>query len=198
MKIYRDTREKANKVLEFEIGNGVSEVIDMKLPYADYAAAWEDKDGKHIEFMPVFFERKGGLSDLYGTLGSGMERFKRELERAKEDGVKIIIIVNSCFAEVKNGYEHSKMEGESVLKTLHTLWCKYDVPYILCNDERDMRDTIVHMFSAIGRNFKPKGKHHEDTTRKTESSEGSVRIGENLVRESAHFGIREPREDDAE
>ena len=195
MKLYRDTREQ--KVLDFEIGNGVSEIIDTKLPYGDYMAGFEDKDGKHIEFMPLSFDRKT-LGDLFGTLGAGMERFKREMSRANEDGVKLIIIVEACFAEVKNGYEHSKVEGESILKTMHTLWVKHDVPYILCNDREDMKEIILHFFSSIGRNFKPKGKHHEDSTREKESDSGSLATRANLVGESAHFGLREPKETESD
>jgi ERCC4-type nuclease len=154
-----DTREQLP--IEFKIDGVVSEIIRTKLDYGDYAAGFEDKAGKHIAFMPIFFERKS-LGDLYGTLGKGMERFKAEIARAHENGHHLIIIVEACFAEVKNGYEHSTMEGESILKTLHTLWVKYGVEYILCNDRRDMRDTIIHFFSAIGRNMKPKHTKLDD------------------------------------
>ena len=196
MKLYIDSREQLP--LEFEIGDGISEVITTKLPYGDYACGFEDKEGKHVEFMPVFFERKS-LGDLYGTLGKGMERFRKEMQRANEDGVKLIIIVEACFAEVKNGYEHSKMEGESILKTLHTLWVKHDVPYILCNDREDMKETILHFFSAIGRNFKPKkGKHHEDSMREKEANKRSLASRTTLVGESAHFGLRDEKENDVD
>jgi hypothetical protein len=191
MKIYCDTREQ--RPLEFEVDGEVSEVITTKLPYGDYACGWEDKEGKHVKFMPLFFERKS-LGDLYGTMGKGMERFKKEIERANDDGSKLIIIVEACFAEVKNGYEHSKMEGESILKTLHTLWVKHDVPYILCNDRKDMKETILHFFSSIGRNFKPKGKHHESQDREKEADKRSLATRTGLVGESAHFGLRDDEE----
>jgi ERCC4-type nuclease len=73
-----------------------------------------NKAGKHIAFMPIFFERKS-LGDLYGTLGKGMERFKAEMSRAHENGHRLILIVEACFAQDKNGYEHSTMEGVSIL-----------------------------------------------------------------------------------
>jgi ERCC4-type nuclease len=153
MKLYVDSREQLP--LEFEVDGVVTEVITTKLPYGDYAGAWEDKNGNHTEFMPVFFERKS-LGDLYGTLGAGMERFHKEMQRANEDGVKLIIIVEACLSEVLNGYEHSKMEGDSIIKTMMTLWVKHDIPHILCNDREDMKRTILEMFGAIGRNFKQK------------------------------------------
>lgn len=194
MKIYRDTREQ--KKLEFEVGGLVSEVIDIKLPYGDYAGAWEDKDGKHIEFMPIFFERKS-LGDLYGTLGKGMERFKKEIERAKEDGSQLIIIVEACFAEVLYGYEYSRMEGDAIIKTLMTLWVKHDIPHILCNDRDDMKRTILEMFSAVGRNFKPmRRKHHE--SRVEEGYERSLAERKDLLELSRVSGLRDEEKVDAE
>lgn len=194
MKLYIDTREQLP--LEFSVDEVVTEIIRTKLPYGDYAGAWEDKDGKHIEFMPVFFERKS-LGDLYGTLGKGMERFKKEMQRANEDGVKLIIIVEACFAEVLNGYEHSKMEGDSIVKTLMTLWVKHDVPHILCNDREDMKRTILEMFSAIGRNFKPQRREmHHAEDRAKESHERSLAERKDLVELSRVSGLRDAEKAD--
>lgn len=197
MKLYIDTREtvyddKSVGALDFVVDGVVTEIIRQKLPYGDYAAGWEDKNGKHIEFMPVIFERKT-LGDLYGTLGKGMERFKKEMQRADEDGIKLIIIVEACLAEVLNGYEHSKMEGDSIIKTMMTLWVKHDVPHILCNDREDMKRTILEFFSAIGRNFKPvRRKHHED--RAKEGNTRSLTERKDLVGESAVLGLRDAKE----
>jgi len=191
MKIYVDTREQLP--IEFEGCEGVSEVIRTKLPYGDYAAGWEDKKGNHIAFMPMFAERKG-LGDLFGTLTSGIERFKREIERAKEDKASLVIFVEGCFREVQVGAKYSTVDGETILKTLHTLWVKYDVPYVLCNDREDMRDTIIHFFSAIGRNFKPKGHEDENKDRTKEGVERSLAERKALVGESSVFGCREPEE----
>ena len=196
MKIYVDTREQLP--LEFEVDGVVTEVIRTKLPYGDYSAAWEDKQGQHVEFMPLFIERKS-LGDLFGTLTSGMERFRREIARAKEDGISLIIMVEGCFREVFLGAKHSTVEGEIILKTLHTLWVKHDVPYILCNDRRDMRDTIIHMFSAIGRNFKPKGKGNEGDSQSYNKEDA---IGEmaraRMVGESKLLGLRDEKEVESE
>ena len=194
MKLYIDTREQLP--LEFQVDGVVTEVIRQKLPYGDYAAGWEDKEGHHIEFMPIFFERKS-LGDLYGTLGSGMERFKKEMSRANEDGVKLIIIVEACLAEVLNGYEHSKMEGDSIIKTMMTLWVKHDVPHILCNDREDMKSTILEFFSAIGRNFKPVRRKHEKD-RAEESNEGCLAERKDLVELSRLSGLRDEKETELE
>jgi len=159
MIIYRDTREQ--KVLDFKIGDGISKVVDTKLPYGDYAAAWEDKAGNHISFMPIFWDRKA-LGDLFGTLTSGVERFKREIQRALEDKVSLKIIIEGCRREVEMGYEHSTVSGKTILKTLDTLHVKYGIEHVFCNDRSDMVKTIVSKFQAIGRNFKPNHTKMDD------------------------------------
>ncbi len=189
MKLYVDSREQIP--LEFKVDGIVTEIIRTKLPYGDYAAGWEDKNGQHVEFMPLFIERKG-FGDLFGTLTSGMERFRKEIARAKEDGISLIIMVEGCFREIVLGTKHSNVEGETILKTLHTLWVKHDVPYILCNDREDMRDTILHMFSAIGRNFKPKGKGNErNNSGESEKTVIGERERKNLVEQSKLSGLRD-------
>ena len=140
MKLFVDSREQ--NPLEFKVGGEVSEIIKTKLPYGDYFGGWEDKSGQFVDFFPISFERKG-LGDLFGTLGSGMERFRREIARAKEDGFKLIIIIEGCRREVELGYKHSTKSGESVVKTLDTLYVKHDVDHIFCNDRSDMMKIIM-------------------------------------------------------
>lgn len=192
MKLYVDTREQLP--LEFEVDGVVTEVIRTKLPYGDYAAGWEDKKGNHIEFMPLFWERKG-LGDLFGTLTSGMERFKREIERAKEDGISLIIIIEGCRREVELGYEHSSVSGHTILNTLDTLHVKHGIEHVFCNDRKDMVKTIISKFKAIGRNFKPlRREHHEATTGAEETSSRNISERKDLVEQSKLSGLREPSE----
>jgi len=196
MIIYRDTREQ--RKLEFEIGDGVTQVIDIKLPYGDYACGYEDKNGSHLEFMPLFWERKG-LGDLFGTLTSGIERFKKEIERAKEDGVALTIIIEGCRREVEMGYENSTISGNTILKTLDTLHVKHGIEHVFCNDRKDMVKTIVSKFNAIGRNFKPKGKGNEGDTKSFNKEDGiSEREREAMVEQSRVAGLRDAKETELE
>ena len=135
----------------------VSNVIVEGLPFADYWAEWEPGStaaGFSCE-MPVVFERKS-ISDLFGTLTSGYERFKRELERSKENNFKIILIIEGTLSEVLVGAPHSSVRGESIVKTMFTLWMKYDLVPVFCPNRSEMRRFMLETWSAIGRNFKPK------------------------------------------
>lgn len=151
-----DTREQ--NPIKFDVSGSISRVDVSGLPFADYWAEWEpgsDKAGYNCE-MPVVFERKS-IQDLFGTLTSGMERFKRELERAKENNFKVILIVEGTLSEVLAGTKYSQVKGESILKTMMTLWMKYDLVPVFCPNRSEMRRFMLETFEAIGRNFKPGG-----------------------------------------
>lgn len=138
-----DSREQ--KTLDFEGIEGVEKVETMGLSYGDYSAIVHGKP------VPLIFERKG-FSDLWGTMTSGYDRFKREMERAKADNVKLILIIEGSYSDVWNGFERSKYDGASMLKKLATLYVKYDLEYVFCESRRVMARRIADTFYAIERN----------------------------------------------
>ena len=85
IEIYVDTREQLP--LDFNC-----KTVKMKLSAGDYACAAP-------YYSDVFIERKS-LSDLAGTLGGGRERFEREIERAKELGFYLVVVVETIFSEI--------------------------------------------------------------------------------------------------
>ena len=135
--------------LDFSVGGSVSEVITTGLPIGDYWATWEDGTE-----MPIAIERKS-LIDLAGTLTSGYSRFKREIMRAVENKIKLVLIVEGSISEVLTGSKYSEVEGKSILKTMFTLWLKYDVVPVFVNDREEMKRFILETFESCGRNFKP-------------------------------------------
>ena len=143
MIIVQDSREQL--ALDF-IGLDIERVETMGLAYGDYTAIVHEKP------VPIVFERKG-FSDLWGTMTSGYDRFKREMERAKKDNVKLILIIEGTYTDVWNGFERSQYDGASMLKKLATLYTKYDLEYIFCESRRVMARRIVDTFSAIERGY---------------------------------------------
>jgi ERCC4-type nuclease len=144
MIIVQDTREQLE--LDFSGIEGVDKVERMGLSYGDYTAI------VHGRPVPIFFERKG-LSDLFGTMTSGYERYKKEMQRAKDDNVKLILIVEGTYTDVWNGIEHSQFDGKSMMKKLATLYVKYDHEYVLCESRRVMARRIADTFLAVERNY---------------------------------------------
>ena len=144
MIILSDTREQAE--LDFSGIDGVEKVEKFGLAYGDYTALVHDKP------VPIVFERKG-FSDLWGTMTSGYDRFKREMERAKKDNIKMILVIEGSYSDVFNGFERSQYTGASMLKKLATLYVKYDLEYHFCESRRVMARRICDTFSAIDRNY---------------------------------------------
>ena len=144
MIIIQDSREQLE--LDFSGIEGVEKVEKMGLAYGDYTAIVHGKP------CPIVFERKG-LGDLFGTMGKGYERFKREMQRAKDDNVKLILIIEGSYTDVWNGFERSQIDGASMLKKLSTLYIKYDLEFIFCESRRVMARRIVDVYSAVERNY---------------------------------------------
>ena len=141
MKIIIDTREQ--KLLDFKY-EYVSSVERIKLNVGDYACQFED--GYEV---PVYFERKN-ISDLFGTMGKGYPRFKKEIQRAKDTNVKLILIIEGSMTKVLKGVKYSKMRGTSVVKKLFTLWFKYGLVPVYCQNREDMSRYIYEYYCKIG------------------------------------------------
>ena len=143
MKILIDTREQLP--LDFDFLEIVTETETQTMPVGDYGC--EFKNGF---IPPIVFERKS-IPDLFGTLTQGYDRFKKELEKAKELDIKLIIIIEGSLFQVEWGIAHSRRDGLSVAKQLFTLWIKYGLLPVFCTNREEMAKYIVHYYSAIGR-----------------------------------------------
>jgi len=147
--IIRDTREQdcENGRLDFSGIEEVDKVEDMGLAYGDYTAIINEKS------VPIIWERKS-KSDLWGTLFSDeYQRFKRELARAKEANVKLILTIEGTYTDIWAGFEYSKFDGQAMMKKLATLYVKYDLEYVFNESRRVMARRIVDCYSAIQRNY---------------------------------------------
>ena len=142
-----DSREKLK--LDF-IDDLVTGTEIMTLPVGDYGVTFSN--GYQC---PLVFERKN-LTDLFGTLGSGYKRFKKEIEKSKDFGFKLIILIEGSMSKIYEGIEHSQRGGESVVMQLNTIWIKYDIPYYcFCGSNLtaryEMSRFIIETYSAVGR-----------------------------------------------
>ena len=102
--------------------------------------------------MPIVYERKG-FGDLWGTMTSGYERFKKEMERAKADNMKLILAIEGSYSDVWNGFDRSQFSGQSMLKKLAMLHVRHDLEYQFCESRRVMARRITDTFAAIERNW---------------------------------------------
>ena len=96
-----------------------------------------------------------------------MDRFKREIEKAKKLGIKLILIIEGSVSQVAWGTAYSKVNGHSILKTVFTLWIKYDLMPVFCVDKNDMSNFIYNYYCAIGRKAQSDLKEQRAKRRKT-------------------------------
>lgn len=106
-----DTREQLP--LKFKDLN----IISSKLDCGDYAKSIDSK---------VVVERKS-LSDFYSTLSNGFDRFKREIQRAAEDGVYIVVLTEcqlktALYAKRRFGL----CSGEYIMHHMRQLCREFD------------------------------------------------------------------------
>ena len=134
----------------------ITEVVRTKLDFGDYACEYSDKTRP-----PLTYERKN-MCDLFSTLTTGHERFKREIQRAKKVNNVIVIIIEGTFSEILHGCKHSTVDGMAIRKQLFTFQFKYGVPFVCCENRTSMSDYIQESYFSIGR------------MKKKESSEAKV------------------------
>jgi ERCC4-type nuclease len=134
MKIIIDSREQAP--LDFKDSK------IKKLNAGDYSIeGYEDK---------IAIERKSA-GDIFGTLGKGHKRFKKELERVKEYdyfGIYIEDSFENIYNKTFENSHFSKMHGFVIIAILNTLKIKYGIDVVFCNSRVSMKQQINEVFKA--------------------------------------------------
>ena len=150
LELYIDTREQ--KKLEFNEPY-ISKVHTATMSYGDYGCKI---DGKRV---PVVFERKS-KSDLWGTLGSTRakhDRFKKEIARARADGVELIVIIECPFLSIDHGHNYKKhgksikckFGGRAMIRKLNTMAFRYDIRYVCCKNREEMSLYIQEFYYSM-------------------------------------------------
>ena len=144
--LYGDTREK--QMLDIKPGSNISSFVVQKLPFGDYAAKLDGSNN----FLPVFWERKS-LADLWGTLTTGMDRFKAEVARAKESNVTLYLGIEASMTDVYKGFDRSDVLGSQIIRTLYTFKTKYGVEPVFCNSRDELKYHVIETYDALDRNY---------------------------------------------
>lgn len=138
--------------LSFNV-NRFHEIVVDGLPFADYwTEIWTNGTWQHV---PICIERKS-LGDLYGTMTNGYERFKRELQRCKDNNFHMILAIEETIDRVHQGYEYSNFSGDSMLKKLGMMQVRYGLEVHYFNGRRAMARWIEELFDACSRDLEKK------------------------------------------
>ena len=100
------------------------------------------KDGT---IPPVCFERKSH-ADLVQSLSKGYERFRREIFRAQEQGIQLIIAIEKPVSTILKGYSRSLVKGITTFRKLLTLRWKYGVEHIYFRNREEMATYIYEYY----------------------------------------------------
>lgn len=71
-----------------------------------------------------FIERKS-IADFHGTLGTGNDRFQREIMRAQDSGAYLVILVEGSMQATEARLYHGKTTGDFIFRRMRDLSQKY-------------------------------------------------------------------------
>lgn len=150
MTIQIDTREKERAIKDiiktFEANN--IKYISSKMYVGDY---------QNLTNGTVAVDRKQNLSEVCGNVCQQHERFKAELLRAQEAGIKLYILIEhgkdvKSLDDVKNWVNPrlkqspKALTGEKLYKIMKTQEERYGITYLFCTKE-ETGEKIIELLS---------------------------------------------------
>jgi len=150
MELIVDTREKPQELVRIEpqlIAAGAT-IAHSKLYCGDYMSL---DNARHV------VDRKKDLNELCGNVCQQHERFRAELARAQEMGIKITILCEHggnirsledvyFWQNPRRKKSPKAMNGDRLFKVLSTMKRKYNVDFQFC-DKRQTGRRIVEILS---------------------------------------------------
>lgn len=150
MTIWIDSREKAHAIEKIlgEFDHQCVKWFISKLPVGDYM---------NLDRPKLVIDRKQNLSELCNNVCQGHKRFVAELERAREYGIKLIILCEhggqvKSLKDVMNwtnprlAVSPLAVSGERLFKILTTMGKTYGVEFLFC-DKRSTGKRIIEILS---------------------------------------------------
>lgn len=106
----------------------------QKLDAGDYSC--ELNVGGELIQLPVAIERKMDLDEMCLCSGKQRKRFEKELERAKEKGIELYLLVEKAsWGKAYEGDYRSKLSAKSLVGSLLTWEKRYKMPVHYCEPE---------------------------------------------------------------
>ena len=130
-------------------------LIESKLEYGDYSLHPNNK---------LAVERKS-LSDLYGTLSGGRERFEREIQKAKKLEGYIVVVVESTLNNMMyQKQKFGKASGEFIAHNMRKLLRQYDnLQFVFCDGREEAKNKTLHILGMNEEAFKIDLQYYFDT-----------------------------------
>ena len=142
MEILIDTREQNTEEARRRFERFRCPFSRATLNYGDYTFNFNLPDGqpfldvRNTVKPPVVIERKASLGELAKCLGKRRKRFLRELQRAKDAGAKVYLLVeNATWENLINGKYRSQLKPDIFLANLLAIIARFDVCPVFCKAE---------------------------------------------------------------
>lgn len=90
---------------------------------------------------------------------AGYERFKAEMLAAQARGWQLVLLIEDPLTDVYRGWHRSALAGSSCVQKLWTLWFRYGVLPVFCQDRTEACCYIVETYECLGREFVALGRH---------------------------------------
>jgi ERCC4-type nuclease len=95
-------------------------------------------DSRVIPHLAI--ERKMNLDELAGCFTHDRKRFEREMERVKDAGARMVLLVeNATWENLINGRYRSKFTPQAFLASIVAWTIRYDLALIFCKEETSGR-----------------------------------------------------------
>lgn len=147
----REQKGKNKHILDYFAANGINH-FQSKCYVGDYV---------NIANGLIAVERKKDLLEIAPEIcGQGHERFRRELIRAQNAGIKLIVLIEEPLSldtlhtwsspvrkyGAHKGQPFTQVKGETLKKAMFTMEMKYGVSFQFC-DKKDSGRVIVELLS---------------------------------------------------
>ena len=118
--------------------------IRSKLYVGDYA---------RLDNQTVCIDTKKELSEVAQNIcGKSHERFREEVIRAKENNIKLIILVESAWDRETAwnwSSKYTKVKGATIMKAIMSMEKRYGVEFIFCS-KREAPKKILEILKNVG------------------------------------------------
>ena len=134
MIILVDTREQNSERAKRRYNAFSCPYKRQKLDYGDYSASFM-LDGTETQIKAAV-ERKMNLEELSNCLTHDRDRFKREFERAADDGASVYLLVeDASWEKLITGKYNTRFNSKAFFASLTAWMARYDIKPIFCRNE---------------------------------------------------------------
>jgi ERCC4-type nuclease len=104
-------------------------------------------DYSTVKLVKKFAVERKSPGDLYGTITKGHERFKREIKRAIDLNIKLVVFVECSkkkfIAKEWPGGFRRKFPSTGLERIINTLSIRYSLEFIWCNNRAVMKRKVI-------------------------------------------------------